>query len=67
MMRITKERADSNIRVTQTEILIQKAVVKAVETIDELTDAELVEAITNSLSTNVRRIRQRETKPYHQE
>lgn len=64
-MRVTQERLDSNLRVTRVKTHIHRAVVSAVEEVDGLTDAELVEAISLVLSENLTRSRQRETKPYH--
>jgi hypothetical protein len=63
-MRITQERLNANVRVSKVEVLLGIAIGEAIETVHDLSEAEVMEALANQLNSRVRRLRQAETKPY---
>lgn len=63
-MRITQERLDSNLRVSQLEVALSRAIVGFIEDNQDLTEAEVLEAFSNQLHHRLQRQRQSETLPY---
>lgn len=63
-MRITQERQDSTIRITQAEVILGRAIVEVCEAHPEVTEAEIMAAMTNMIYRRALRTAHSETKPY---